>query len=68
MTVGGWGMIVGAAIWLTFELYGVATKGQTTSGWVWNAEKKWPAARAIVAFVLLLLGLHFEFHTPLWLV
>jgi hypothetical protein len=61
-------MIAGGLVWLAGELYGVFTKGQTTSGWVWSAEQRWPAVRAVVAVVLVLLGLHFEARTPLWLV
>lgn len=63
-------MLVGGIVWLTGELIGVVRNRSrspgglpdTTSGWVWLAERKWPAARIVVAAGLIVLGAHFLIH------
>jgi hypothetical protein len=63
-------MLGGAAIWLTGELWGVTRDlvehyhglPDTTSGWVWTLEHKWPFLRIIVCVLLLILALHFVIH------
>lgn len=54
-------MLVGALIWLAGELWGVFTasrKLDTTSEYVWWAQKKWPFVRIVVASLVALLAAH----------
>ena len=59
------GMIVGALIWLTFELIGVFRHSDTTTGFVQAWEKKWPVLRIFVAVFCVSLGTHLIWGT--WL-
>jgi hypothetical protein len=63
-------MLVGAALWLSGELWGVFRDlvdhyhglPETTSGWVWTAEHRWPFLRIVVVVLLLVLAVHFVVH------
>lgn len=65
-------MLIGGITWLAGELWGVWRNAHvknpgndTTSQFVWLAERKWPLVRILVAvFVVSLLG-HFEWHYSL---
>lgn len=64
-------MLVGALVWLAGEIFGVVRdahghRGEpdTTSGWVWLLEHKWPVARIGVAAAVALLFSHLVFHVP----
>jgi hypothetical protein len=58
-------MIVGGLLWLAGELYGVYHRSQTTSGFVWSVEARWPLVRVLVGvFVASLFG-HFLWHGAL---
>lgn len=58
-------MIAGAVVWLAGELWGVfwGPKGKidTTSGWAWWLEKKFPIARVFLGVFLLSLFGHVMF-------
>lgn len=60
-------MIVGGLIWFLGELWGVkrGSDKNTTSGFIWHLEARWPALKVLVGvFVVSLFG-HFLFHTML---
>lgn len=65
-------MLTGASVWLAGEIYGVVRDAHgyhgppdTTSGWVWALEKRFRSTRILVAFGLVVLGIHFL--EPKWL-
>jgi hypothetical protein len=63
-------MLCGALVWLAGEIFGVIRDGRkhkgidTTSGWVWWLEHKWPLVRIVVAGAVALLFSHLVFHVP----